>query len=124
MTEPIPVIPLEYAKPSEMEARARLWRRVNRIALAAGAAVALVGWVVLMFNVYAVLVAGPLLACVGVVMVIGGLWRRQPWVWGIGLGHCSVCLLFVAMVNLLHWGIGGPEKPPNRFAPWRWPITF
>jgi hypothetical protein len=116
MTEPLPVIPLEYAKPPEGEARARVWRRMNRISLVAGGAVALVGWVAMMSDVHAALVAGPVLGCAGALMIIGGLWRRQPWIWGIGLGHCGVCLLFVALVNLLRWGPQEATEPFRAMA--------
>jgi hypothetical protein len=116
MAEPLPVIPLDYQKPSEGEARTRLWRRLNRIALVAGAAVALGGWVAVISDVHAVLVAGPLLLCIAAVMVVGGLWRKQPWIWGIGLAHCGVCLLFVALVNLLHWGPRQAQEPFRTLA--------
>jgi hypothetical protein len=89
---------------------------VNRVALVAGGAVALVGWVAVMSDVHAVLVAGPVLGCISTAMVIGGLWRRQPWIWGIGLAHGGICLLFVALVNLLHWGPNQAAEPFRALA--------
>ena len=116
MAEPLPVIPLEYEQPSKAEARSRIWRRINCIALPAGGGVALAGWLAVLSDVHAVLVAGPVLFSVGVLMVVGGLWRRQPWIWGLGLAHCFVCLLFVALVNLLHWGPQQAAQPFRALA--------
>jgi hypothetical protein len=111
--QPLSVIPLEYAHAVEIDGRQRLWRRINRIALVAGAAVSLIGWGFLLMNVRTVLFSGPVLMIVGAMMVIGGVRGRQPFVWGLGIAHCTVCVLFAALVNLRHWN---PPQAAEPFA--------
>ena len=111
MTEPIPVIPLEYAKPDAVERGHRVWRQINRGALIAGASVTLIGWVMILIDAKSVLVSGPLLMLIGLAMLVGGFRRRQALIWTIGAAHCAVCVLFIALVNLLHWGPRPAQTP-------------
>jgi hypothetical protein len=108
---PLPVIPLEYAKPADGEARVRPWRLINYSALIAGAAVTVLGSALIWINVESVLASGPALMLVGFTMLVGGFRRQKPFIWGLGAAHCAVCVLFVALVNLLNWGPRQAEQP-------------
>jgi hypothetical protein len=110
MPEPIPVIPLAYADPGTIE-RFRAWRWVNRICLIVGGFASFIAWLLLFFQVETVLGSGPVLFLTGGLMVTGGLLRRRPWMWGIGICHCAICLLFVLLVNLLHWSPADARGP-------------
>ena len=66
------------------------------------ALLAILGALVLQEHLAAIIIA---------VMIAGGLLCTQPWVWGIGLAHVGVCVLFVALVNTLSWGPRQAERP-------------
>jgi hypothetical protein len=110
MTEPLPVLPLEYAPPAP--AVHRRWCRIAR-------ACAVVAWPCCLFtwalvaagNVQTVLVGGPVIFVLGLLVLLGGIFGRNRWFVGVGVGHCAVCVLFLFLVNALHWG------PPDARVP-------
>jgi len=67
----------------------------------------------LLIHVETVLFSGPLLLLVGLAMVTGGFYRRQPFIWGLGSAHCAICVLFIVLVNLLNWS---PSEAAQPFA--------
>jgi hypothetical protein len=109
--EPVAVLPLAYAEPETAGGGRSSWRRINRGALLASIVVTAGAWCGVLYHVESVLVGGPTLMALGALMVVGGLRRRQPWVWAIGTGHCAICMLFVALVNGLKWSPQDADIP-------------
>jgi hypothetical protein len=104
MTEPIPVIPLEYAsQPGSTEAARRLRWWVLAGWLACATATVLIAWV----DVETVLITGPVIFLLGAWLLVRGLGLRSPGHAILGSAHCAICLLFFMFVQLFHWS-------PNR----------
>ena len=111
MNEPLPVIPLEYAPPARA-ASSRAWRHVVRVCLALSLLCCAAAWALVAGGVgRSVLATGPVLFTLGVLLVVGGAITRDPRAAAFGVAHVSVCLLFVLLVNLLHWGPRDAERP-------------
>jgi hypothetical protein len=112
MSDPLPVIPLQYATPVAEPHRRRVSAATATVAAwtgwaAAAVAVALIPTV----SVESVLVTGPVLFALGILCLVAGLRARRPWAVAAGLGHCAVCTLFVMLVNVLHWGPSRAREP-------------
>jgi hypothetical protein len=106
--EPLPVIPLAYAVPDDS---ARRFRMALRVCEALGLAVCAIAFTLLFAEVESVLVTGPLIALIGSAMVGMAVHRRDWPRVGLGAGHIGVCVLLIALVNLLHWSPGEAEMP-------------
>ena len=107
--EPIPVIPLQYAEP-ERQLRPR-WYRTGRIGVALGWLCCLVALALILHEVESVLFTGPILFVIGAVVIVSGAFMRDRWVVLLGAGHCTVCVLFVALVNLRSWNPADARLP-------------
>jgi hypothetical protein len=106
---PIPVIPLDYAKPAEAGRR-----RYLRVAEIVSITACVIAWAFLTFvDVESVLVSGPVLFLLGAALFVGGLVHRDRRSVVFGAAHASVCLLFVGLVNLFGWG---PSEAKHPFA--------
>lgn len=103
--EPIPVIPLEYAKPSTLPRLERRWLVVAQFALVLSAVDVLVGWLLIwMIDAETVLATAPILFLLGLLLIVAS-WRLRLMVTVmLGLAHCSICLLFTMLVNVQNWG--------------------
>lgn len=110
MSEPVPVIPLEYAEtPSD---RPATWERVTRVAIVLAWLCCAIGWALIIFvDVETVIASGPLLTALGLVMLFGGLRLRRPSYWVLGSAHCAICILFVVLVNVRHWSPADAATP-------------
>ena len=114
MSDPVPVIPLEYAPPDERPRRLRTWRSVSAWCLVLSWVCCAAAWGLIVYlEVESVLVTGPILLLLGAALLIGGVVLRRPLTACVGAAHCAVCVLFVALVNLLAWS---PSEA-------RWPFT-
>lgn len=111
--EPIPVLPLEYAKPpTGVPLRSRRWLVTANIALIVAAMDVLVGWVLIfLIDVETVLATAPILFAAGLILILAC--RKVGMLLGIilGLAHCSICLLFTMLVNVQHWGPRDATRP-------------
>ena len=109
-TAPRPVIPLEYAQPTTAR-RARAWWLAARACVVLCGLCLFVGWVLLFFDVETVIVTGPLLFVLGLALAVSA-WRLKlmPAVM-LGIGHCSICVLFVTLVNVRNWSPSEAEIP-------------
>jgi hypothetical protein len=98
---PIPVLPLDYA-PTDSADRVARWRWWVRALVVAGAVVCAAGWLLIVFtHVESVILTGPALAAVGAFLAACG-WRARDWRGlFLGVAHVAVCVLFVALVNML-----------------------
>ena len=107
--EPIPVIPLQYA---EAEHRVRpAWYRAGRVGAALGWLCCLVAQAFILHEVESVIVTGPILFLIGAVLIVSGTFTRDRWMTFIGAGHCTVCVLFFALVNLFSWSPSQARLP-------------
>ena len=106
--EPLPVIPLAYALPDES---ARRFRMALWVCEVLGLAVCAIAFALLYPKVESVLVTGPLIALIGSAMVGMAVHRRDWARVGLGAGHIGVCVLLIALVNLLNWSPGEAEMP-------------
>ena len=87
MSEPIPVIPLEYQRPLEGD---QCIRPFLRNCVIASWVVVLLGTVAIWINVESVLVSGPTLFIVGAFTAIAA-WTRRHYA-GITLGSCHIAI--------------------------------
>jgi hypothetical protein len=108
MADPLPVIPLEYAP---ADTSARKFRMALRVCQALAIAVCAVAFTLLFVDVESVLVTGPLIFVLGAALVVMGGKVRDWARFGIGAAHVGVCVLFVFLVNLLHWSPGDADVP-------------
>lgn len=102
-TEPIPVIPLEYAKPDDAPRR-RTWLRVGQVALAVSMADLLVGWTLIaIVDAETVIATAPVLFTAGAILLVASLKIRLTLTAILGLAHGALCLLFTMLVNVRNW---------------------
>jgi hypothetical protein len=109
---PIPVLPLEYAPPTDATTRSRTWRRIARVCLAAAWPACVVAVAAIHYKTESVIGTGPVLFTLGLLTLLGGLFTRDRPVAGVGACHCGICLLFFGLVNLLEWS---PDEARNPF---------
>ena len=109
MSQPIPVIPLDYERPVPSP-RTPLLAGLVAVAWVACA----VAWSLIAFvDVESVLVTGPVVAVLGVCLALTGASARRPTAVWLGVAHIAVCALFF----LLAWGLGwGPRQATRPFA--------
>ena len=110
MSDPLPVIPLEYAAdPAGNTPRLRKWLRF--LAHAAWLTCILAWLLILYPTVESVLVSGPLIFLLGAALLIVA-WRvGSPRHMILGASHCAICLLFFMLVQQLKWGPGAARTP-------------
>ena len=114
MTEPRPVIPLEYADAAADRAarRRHIWLRVGRFTCFGAWMWALAAWaVVFQLKVESVLFTGPVLFVLGLVIVLAGVLAPRTLFVLLGASHCALCVLFAVLVNVNHWGPGAAWRP-------------
>jgi hypothetical protein len=111
-SQPLPVLPLEYAKPTTPLRGRRGWLRAAQIALLVDALDVLVGTLlIVLVDAETVLVTAPILFLLGALLLVAS-WRLKlilPAM--LGLAHCSICLLFTMLVNVRHWSPSEATKP-------------
>lgn len=80
------------------------WVQGTRWLLWIGWAVCALAWVLIAaVDVESVVGTGPALFLIGLATVVAGARARYPAAWGLGLAHCAICIVFVALINLLSW---------------------
>jgi hypothetical protein len=101
--EPIPVIPLEYAKPTTLPRRRR-WVLAAQLALLLSAADVAVGLALIaLVDAETVLATAPILFAAGLVLLVAS-WRVELLLTTmLGLTHCAICLFFTTLVNVRNW---------------------
>ena len=74
-----------------------------RVSLLGSALCLFIGWLLMFVDVETVVVTGPTLCATGLLLALVG-WRVRlmPAVL-LGVGHCSICVLFVMLVNVRNW---------------------
>jgi hypothetical protein len=107
---PVPVLPLEYAPPPQ--AGSRVWRRILSICLPGAFGVCIVAVALIAaVDVESVLFTGPALFTAGLLTVLAGVFVRDRFACIVGACHCAICLLFVGLVNALHWSPRDAHTP-------------
>jgi hypothetical protein len=109
MSETLPAIPLQYQSP--IRRPRRRWLSLGRWAVLIAWPMCLLAWFLLFVEVETVLVTGPVILLLGLVAIIGGIVHRSWWLVVIGVWHVTLCLLFVALVNLRHWSPDDSRDP-------------
>jgi hypothetical protein len=110
MTQPIPVIPLEYEHPATGAlARPTGILRISTILAWAACAIAwlLIVWV----DVESVIVTGPIIALLGTMVIVRGIIEQRSRHLIAGTAHLGICLLFVVLVNLRNWSPNEAAMP-------------
>jgi hypothetical protein len=111
--EPIPVLPLEYAKPATgVPLRSRRWLITANVALFVAALDVLAGWVLIfLIDAETVLMTAPILFLAGLVLILAC--RKVGVLLGMisGLAHCAICLLFAMLVNVRNWSPSDATRP-------------
>lgn len=106
MDKPLPVIPLNYGNiPRDAVTRRPVFPMLSVAACVV--AVALIYPV----DVETVLFSGPMIALMGVTLLIQGLKWHEKLRAILGGLHCATCLLFLVIVNLWHWGPARATTP-------------
>ncbi len=109
--EPIPVIPLEYAKPTTVPRRLR-WLRVAQWAVGLAALDVFVGLILIpVVDTESVGATGPILFVLGAALVVTSMKLKLLPGAMLGLAHCAVPLLFTMLVNVLRWGPNDASIP-------------
>ena len=109
MSDPVPVIPLEYAAdPAGTPSRLRWWLRF--LARAAWIACVL-AWLAILVDVETVLASGPVILLLGAGLFVLAWRARSPRHMVIGAAHCAICLLFFVLVQRMHWGPQAARVP-------------
>ena len=106
MPEPIPVIPLSYQNAHDASAEA-----TRPILPTLTLIVCLCGIAALLIHTETVLFSGPLVAILGIWLIVQGFKRHEMLRAILGGVHCTICALFVVMVNLWHWSPGDARLP-------------
>jgi hypothetical protein len=107
---PVPVLPLEYAPPPQAGSRA--WHWILTICLPAAYAVCVLAVVLIAaWTAGSVLFTGPALFAAGLLIVNATVNRRDRLAGVVGACHCAICLLFVGLVNALHWSPRDARAP-------------
>jgi hypothetical protein len=109
MSQPLPAIPLQYEAPTSRPTR--WWLSLGRCAVVAAWPICLLAWFLLFVNVKSVVVAGPAIVLLGLVAIVGGIVHRRWWLLVIGAWHVTLCLLFLALVNLRSWSPDEAKDP-------------
>jgi hypothetical protein len=110
MSEPVRVIPLDYAPPPTVARR--FWSRVTRPLLIVSWLVCLgASLLVVTEGAETVLVTGPVIFGLGITMMMGGIRLRYQGSTILGGCHVAVCLLFFGLVVIRGWGPGDATKP-------------
>ena len=110
MTQPIPVIALEYEHP-QVAAVARPGRALRVSVILAWAACAVAWMLIVGVDVESVVVTGPIIALLGGMVAVRGLIERRAGFTVLGATHLGVSLLFVMLVNLFRWSPGEAATP-------------
>ena len=110
MAQPVPVIALEYEHP-QVAAAARPGRKLRGAAALAWIACAIAWLLIVGVDVETVIITGPIIAVLGLMILIRGIIERRPPFAILGAAHLGICLLFIVLVNLFHWSPGEATKP-------------
>jgi hypothetical protein len=106
---PLRVIPLQYA-PREPRGAVK-WSGLISWSLALAGFCCIFAELLILVVVESVLFTGPILFTIGVLLVVEGLRLRRLAIIGIGVAHCAICVLFVGLVNVLHWNPSQARTP-------------
>jgi len=107
--QPMPVIPLEYEQP--VTGAARIGRALRVLVIITWAVCAIAWGLIVTVDVHTVMVSGPVIAILGVMIILRGLIEhRSPFI-VVGAAHLGICLLFVTLVNWRHWSPGDATNP-------------
>ena len=109
--QPLPVLALEYAPPSPADARSRTWRRIARISAALAWPTCAIAVGAIFAETESVIVTGPILATLGLLMLLGGLFAQNRLLAFVGACHIGICVLFFVLVNLLSWSPNDAHTP-------------
>lgn len=82
-----------------------------RVMLAVTGCVAVIGELLMFANVESVMVTGSALFLFALLLLMLAVARRLKRVGVIGVAHCAICVLFVTLVNTLHWSPGEADLP-------------
>jgi hypothetical protein len=102
---------LDYHIPPPGVPGGRRWSWIGRITAAVAWAACVVGTALIFHEVESVIGTGPVLAGLGVILLIAGVVARRTLWTLLGTAHVSVCLLFFGLVNLLEWDPSDAEMP-------------
>lgn len=91
----------------------RRWITAARWLVAAGGVVCALALALLPVSVESVLFTGPLLFLIGVAMIVAGNLTRYLLAALLGTAHCTICILFFALVQIRNWG---PTSARERFV--------
>jgi hypothetical protein len=108
MAEPVPVIPLEYERPSSDHQPTRPFLR-NSIIFSW--ITIFLGTIAIWINVETAIVTGPLLFLGGALTIIAAFKPRRLPAITLGASHISVCLTFVILVNAFNWSPADAQVP-------------
>ena len=109
---PIPVIPLDYAKPSTLSRQRQRWAGAAQVVLVLAAADALGGWLLIAFvDTESSVITGACLFALGLLLLIASSCAKLLLSAILAIAHCSICLLFTMLVNVLSWSPGEATKP-------------
>ena len=112
MSDPLPVIPLEYAPdPAGRLPRVDRWLRFLTHATWMTCVLA---WLLILWpTVETVIISGPLIAVLAIAMFLVALRARAQRHMILAAAHGAICLLFFMLVQELHWG---PQAARGPFA--------
>ena len=108
MSDPLPVLPLDYAGPDSSGPPIRPFLR-NSILV--GCLILLLGTIAIWIQVETVLFSGPALLAWGFVIIIAALKPPRYHAITLGASHIAVCFTFVILVNAFNWSPDDAKWP-------------
>jgi len=106
---PTPVIPLEYEQP--LPGATPVGRALRWFVIIAWLVCVIALGLIVNVDVETVIVTGPLIAILGLMVLLRGLLDRRSAFAIIGAAHIGICLLFVTLVNVWNWSPADATKP-------------
>jgi hypothetical protein len=100
MSNPIPVLPLEYAHVGHPP---RPLGRVRWLALLSWLSCLLAWMLIMAFSVESVIGTGPLIFALGLLMLLAAFAVGAVKYMILAASHCAICLLFFVLVWRLQW---------------------
>ena len=108
MSEPMPVLALNYAQGGATAGPGRKLRLLVPISWAACLIATALIWTV---DVETVMGSGPVIATLGLAMLIAGVRSGSTWHVILGAAHCAICLLFFMFAWWVNWGPAEATTP-------------